>query len=252
MSLRCIFSISLCRNNRPSHQEKLHVLTWTVVHFTSDESSSHLNVTNNLKHCRRAPAVPDAGDEEITAGAVVTRRELRKKNTHCLFWMMPSLIVCDGSQQGRQSGARNHNTFAVTSSFVFFFYTREERRIRGIHTQVEQLSGRSCFQIFWGEVHVITSERFPSTAQLITLFFNAEAWNWNTEALLYYYCIFCWSISKTRPKASCLRVSGLTSACTSSPYVHAPANTHTGTLELRKTLDRLQTNSSSFSIHCNM
>lgn len=109
-----------------------------------------------------SPAAPDAGYEEITAGAAATRRELKKKTkTHsAFFWMMPSLIVCDGSQQGRQSGARNHNTLVVTSGF-FFFYMREERRIRGIHTQVEELSGRSCFQIFWGKFMSSLLNVFP-------------------------------------------------------------------------------------------
>lgn len=65
------------------------------------------------------------------------------------------MIGCDGSQQGRQSGGQNHNTFIV----AFGFYMREGRGAergeerdlsgmkRGIHTQVGcQISlMQSCF-----------------------------------------------------------------------------------------------------------
>lgn len=131
-------------------------------------------MTNNLRHRRRAPAAPDAGYEEITAGAAATRRELKKKTkTHsAFFWMMPSLIVCDGSQQGRQSGARNHNTLVVTSGF-FFLHEGGETDQRNSHPGRGAV-GPELFPNLSGEVHVITSERFPSTAQLITLLLNAE------------------------------------------------------------------------------
>ena len=117
--------------------------TWNTVVLGSDAPRLY------LMQVRRRSQLPPGGRLE------------KKKNTLCLFWMMPSLIVCDGSQRGRQSGAQNHNTFAVTSGFFFFFHTREERRIRGLHTQVDELSDRSCFQIFWGKFMSSPLNIFP-------------------------------------------------------------------------------------------
>ena len=111
----------------PSHREKslmgtrlhmLHVITWTS--DTSHQINLHsrtwrtLATWNNipLRATVRAPAVSSycAGTRRSQPEHPPPRGGLKK---HSAFWMMPSMIGCDGSQQGRQSGGQNHNTSIV-------------------------------------------------------------------------------------------------------------------------------------------
>lgn len=95
-----------------SHQmNHHHTWTWQTTWNTVDEPRLHL-----MQVTRRSQP------EQSPPGGSLKKNH----NTLCLFWMMPSLIVCDGSQQGRQSGARNHNTLVVTSGFFIFTWGRRD------------------------------------------------------------------------------------------------------------------------------
>lgn len=98
-----------------------------IIHFISNESS-HSNMTN-ISNWKQYPpqdiwsclhTVQVHRDHSLNTRHPEGFKKNNQKNT-LSFWMMPSMIGCDGSQQGRQSGGQTHNTSIVTLSF----YTRE-------------------------------------------------------------------------------------------------------------------------------